>query len=221
MSVTIPTFQELKTRQRAERDHHGSAVGTRIHRALSWWQRAEQCATDDRDGQFIFLWIAFNAAYANETGEYRINENQRYNDFLARLASLDNQQKLAELVWERFPNAIRVLLNNHFVFQPFWDHLNHLESGHDWQAQFEKARRAAHQALAGRDTAKILGIVFSRLYTLRNQLIHGGATWGSKVNRSQLKDAVQILGDAMPLIIEIMLDNAHQHWGEACYPVVE
>lgn len=35
----------------------------RMHRALSWLQRAE-AAGDDHDVGFICLWIAFNAAYA-------------------------------------------------------------------------------------------------------------------------------------------------------------
>ena len=57
------TYQELKDRQRQERETHGEFLGIRIHRALSWLNRAEQCA-DDSDSHVIFLWIAFNAAYA-------------------------------------------------------------------------------------------------------------------------------------------------------------
>jgi len=59
------THLSLKNRQRAERDKHHINLGLRVHRALSWLDRSEQC-TDDYDGKFIFLWIAFNAAYANE-----------------------------------------------------------------------------------------------------------------------------------------------------------
>lgn len=39
-----------------------SNLRLRAHRALSWLDRTEQA--DDLDGSFIFLWIAFNAAYA-------------------------------------------------------------------------------------------------------------------------------------------------------------
>lgn len=38
-------------------------MGLRVHRSISWIGRPEQ-ATDD-DGRFIFLWIAFDAAYAD------------------------------------------------------------------------------------------------------------------------------------------------------------
>ena len=113
-----------------------------------------------------------------------------------------------------------MLLQNKFVFQPFWDHHNRLPDSDDWAERFEKANRAASAALAARDTGKVLGIVFARLYTLRNQLVHGGATWNSSVNRDQLRDANAIMGTLVPHVIRIMMDNAREHWGEPCYPVV-
>lgn len=39
----------------------------RMHRSLSWLKRAEAAGSDD-DVAFICLWIAFNAAYAQDTG---------------------------------------------------------------------------------------------------------------------------------------------------------
>ncbi len=58
-------YAELKTTQRKYRDGFPSGLGLRTHRSLSWLQRAEQEQGDD-DARFIFLWIAFNAAYAHE-----------------------------------------------------------------------------------------------------------------------------------------------------------
>ncbi|EPC00377.1 hypothetical protein L861_13975 [Litchfieldella anticariensis FP35 = DSM 16096] len=210
-------YQELKARQREERDSHPEGLALRVHRALSWLHRAEQC--EDEDGRFIFLWIAFNAAYANELGEIRVAEGKMFGQFLARLVNLDTTGRLNNLVWKSYPGAIRVLLDNPFVFQPYWDHQNALAGSDDWEERFEKAKRAAHQALSSQDTGTVLSIIFSRLYTLRNQLIHGGATWNSSVNRDQLRDANGILGDIVPVVIEIMLDNVQAHWGDACYPV--
>ena len=56
---------------------------------------------------------------------------------------------------------------------------------------------------------------------LNNQLIHGGATYKSSVNRDQVRDSANLLGRLIPLIIEIMLDNPEEAWGEIYYPVVE
>ncbi|MCE0732430.1 hypothetical protein LWH48_06390 [Halomonas sp. G15] len=211
------THTHLKARQRTERHQHAEGIGLRIHRALSWLLRSELC--DDDDGRFIFLWIAFNAAYANDLGEMRVPESRLLGEFLQRLSQLDNHDYLYQLVWSRYPGAIRVLLDNRYVFQSYWDHQNGLPGSEDWEVRFASARQAAHAALANHDTGTVLSIVFQRLYTLRNQLIHGGATWGSSVNREQLRDANNIMGEVVPAIIAILLDNAHRHWGDACYPV--
>ena len=207
----------LKERQRQERARHPEGLALRVHRSLSWLDRAGQC--EDPDGRFIFLWIAFNAAYSDEGRDYFRGEGLRYSHFLQRLVDLDEQRRLEAVVWDHYPNAIRVLLDNRYVFQPYWDHLNGMDDAGDWEQQFKRAKAASSRALAARDTGKLLGIVFSRLYTLRNQLIHGGATWDSSVNRAQLRDGNQILGEVVPLAIDIMMDHCAELWGDACYPV--
>ena len=75
--------------------------------------------------------------------------------------------------------------------------------------------------LADHRTVTVLAIVLSRVYTLRNQLIHGGATWNGSVNRDQLRDCSAFLGKLVPFVIKLMMDNPDTLWGDACYPVVE
>jgi hypothetical protein len=67
----------------------------------------------------------------------------------------------------------------------------------------------------------ILEILFDRLYTLRNQILHGGATWNSKVNRSQVQDGQSIIGFLIPNFLQIMMDNQNENWGKLVFPVVE
>lgn len=86
--------------------------------------------------------------------------------------------------------------------------------------RFAKGKHAAQTALASGNSPQLLGVVFNRLYTLRNQLIHGGATWNGSVNRKQLSDCVQLLGKLVPVIIELMIENPNSLWGDACYPVI-
>ena len=212
-------YQALKERQRQERDNHPENAALRIHRALSWLNRAEQC--EDLDGRFVFLWIAFNAAYANELGDISISESELFDNFLKRLIDLDKNKSLHNIVWKQYTNALRVLLDNHYIYQPFWHYHNGISGYEDWQERFKLSKQSAHRALAANDTATVLSIVFRRLYTLRNQIIHGGATYNSRANRDQMRDAASILGEVVPSIIEIMLDNANAYWGEACYPVVD
>ena len=36
---------------------------------------------------------------------------------------------------------------------------------------------------------------------------------------AELGYSTMVNGDLVPNVIEIMMDNALEHWGEACYPV--
>jgi hypothetical protein len=218
------SYESLKARQRAERHAHHPNLALRVHRALSWLHRAEQLErSDDQDGRFIFLWIAFNAAYATEIDDrYRLSEQGTFRAFLQKLVDLDaGRGRIEELVWREFPGSIRLLLDNPYVFQDFWGFHNGSLPEEEWQRRFAEAKRAAHRALGDRDTATVLGVVLSRIYTLRNQLMHGGATWNSSVNRDQIRDCTSLMGKLVPLVIEIMLDHPEALWGDACYPVVD
>lgn len=71
-----------------------------------------------------------------------------------------------------------------------------------------------------KDTAKVLAIVFDRLYVLRNQLVHGGATWNSSVNRQQVRDGAAILGALLPILIELIISHPGEDHGDILYPVL-
>ena len=217
-------YERLKERHRAERGPWHPNLSLRVHRALSWLHRAEQLGkADDTDGQFIVLWIAFNAAYATDIDEkHRESEQQTFRDFLEKLAELDKGHKRFDaLVWTEFPKSIRVLLDNPYVFADFWKAQNGTLAEAAWEKNFEAANRAARTALGRQDTVTVLSVVLSRIYTLRNQLIHGGSTWGSSVNREQLRDCTNFMAKLVPLTIEVMMDHPETLWGQACYPVVK
>ncbi len=210
----------LKARQRAEREQYPEHIGLRIHRALSWLGRADDCDAADDDARFMFLWIAFNAAYANRMNDYETLTAQKiFGKFIEKLVNLDRRRLLSDLVWDEFSSSIRILLHNKYVFGPFWGRMGEHGSGEDWQTKFAAARHAANKAIATNNTRAVLGIVFSRLYVLRNQLMHGGATYSSRVNRDQVRDCTNLMGKAVPAIISIMMDNTREIWGQPYYPV--
>lgn len=68
------------------------------------------------------------------------------------------------------------MLDNRYVLQPFWDYKNGKITENEWKEDFDKNNKKALTALANQDTYNILLVVFDRLYTLRNQIVHGGAT---------------------------------------------
>jgi hypothetical protein len=212
-------FAHLKQKQREIRFGFPEPVGLRVHRAISWLGRAE-VESEDYDVRFIMLWIGFNAAYAKDVGAELDNEREAFRVFFEALVTLDKDNRIYNAVWVRFPHEIRVLLNNRYVFAPFWSFQNGSGSA-DWEQSLESAKKVIATAMARRDTPRLLAVVFDRLYVLRNQLVHGGSTWNSSVNRDQVRDGAAVLGTLLPIFIDIMMDNPYRDWGRPFYPVVE
>jgi hypothetical protein len=230
MPVPFPvelTHAHLKARQRAERVQFAEAydqtgLGLRIHRALSWLERAESLGREgDTDGQFIFLWIAFNAAYGKDLAhESEISEQQAFGLFIHMILKLDTaRNRIAHLVRNEFAHSISKLLSNKFVFPDYWRARRGMISGEAFLTTFDRAQREAYLAQTAGETETILRHVLARVYTLRNQLVHGGATWKSTLNRDQVEDATALMVKLVPLIITIMMDNPASPWAIPAYPV--
>ena len=211
------TALALKERHREIRDGQPDALRLRIHRSLSWLIRSEQEA-DDPDTRFILQWIALNAAYAREFGREE-TERDRARGFVETLVRLDANKRLHQALFQQFTGPIRTLIDNKFTFEPFWTAMRTHDSSGRWEESFANSKKAAFAAVMQGDTAKVLGIVFDRLYVLRNQLIHGGATWNSQINRAQVADGIAILGTLVPLVLAIMMEHP-QDYGDVLYPVV-
>ncbi len=212
--------ETLKSKHRNLRDGHPIPLTLRVHRALSWLGRAE-AEDDDLDVRFILLWIGFNAAYAADLDSAFDSERGHFKAFFERLVRLDQEQRIYEAVWGRFSNEIRLLLNNKFVFAPFWANENGVPGNDDWADRLAASQKVVAAAMVKRNTPKILSVMFDRLYVLRNQLIHGGATWHSSVNRDQVRDGAAVMGWLLPIFVDIMMDHPEHEWGMPYYPVVE
>ena len=214
------SYVALKARHRNLRQDFDESFSIRIHRALSWLERAEK-ETDDADAAFIFYWISFNANYSiDRAHSNRISEGQQFRDFFNLVTKLDKSNSLYEIVWERFTQEIRSLLNNEYIYANFW-HISHKGEGDNWQKGFQETREIVNRALVAKNTVVILQILFSRLYTLRNQLVHGNATWNGTINRQQVNDGFKLISNLQPLFLSIMMDNPNENWGKLAFPIMD
>ena len=209
------------------------APNLRLRRALSWLSRAEEeFARDDFDAAFIFHWIAFNAAYGRLGPEP--TEKKFFHEYLQRVISHDGDA-VKKATWSlEFP--IRRLINNKYVFQLFWDYYNQESSDSKWEKEFKDRKNQIERALHQRTlalqqkTARHIGNtigsscllceLFDRLYTLRNQLLHGGATCRGSVNRHQVKTGAEIMTVLVPCFLEVMIQYPEADWGSPRYPPV-
>lgn len=212
----MTSLEALKQRYRSSRDGQDEPLPIRIHRAVSWLVRAEQEANDP-DAQFLFLWIALNAAYASEFGFER-SEREQGNEFVRKLLALDTAGRLQSALFQQFSGPIRTLIENRFVFEPFWKAARDHDSSGIWETRFAASKKSALLAVMEKRTDVVLSIVLDRLYTLRNQIVHGGSTWNGSANRAQLKDAVLIMQMITPIIVELMMEQGAETFGPVAYP---
>ncbi|HHI89055.1 MAG TPA: hypothetical protein ENK01_03795 [Hellea balneolensis] len=194
-------------------------MSLRVHRALSWIKAAEQAGSED--ARFLFYWIAFNAAYAKPITKHESEgESESFRSFFKTMLNVDRDGRIYETLWQSYPGPIRILLENKFVYGPFWRY--HAGLGErDWEVKFATSRKLAGRALESKDSLSLLTNLFSRIYVLRNQIVHGGATWGSKVNRDQIRDCTNLLRALVPCFVSLMMDSPNRSWDAPSYPVVD
>lgn len=207
----------LKAALKAKRDQFNEPMATRIHRAISWLAKAE--AEEDDDAKLIFYWISFNAAYADSISE-GLETREQFKLFLQKLLKQDMQQQIHAMLFSEFNGAIRTLISNKYIYAPFWQAQRNRDSSDAWKQSHSNSIKVATSALLSKDTVTMLSIIFDRLYVLRNQLVHGGATWQSKINRQQVADGSKMLGTIVPTLIALMLDSASVDFGDIMYPVI-
>lgn len=223
-SPDVPTpAQQLEDSYARVRSSLSDDFSIRMRRAISWLTKAQplhEC--QDYDGAFIFFWISFNAMYAIEPGSGKIpSDAAQITTFFSNLLKFDQSQSIYKTLWDRFPDSIRTLVKNQYVFTPYWEHTLGRNYELDWETALKKSEVTAMAALRNsRKTEELLSIVFDRLYTLRNQLIHGSATYQGSVNRDQVKDGSSILHYLVPQFVSIMLEQPEHDWGEVMYPAI-
>mgnify|MGYP001204438368 CR=1 FL=1 len=224
------TPDDLHQRLREQRDLFNEAHSTRLHRAISWWRAAKE-QDGNADLQFITAWIALSAcsvtdeSQAGEDGLLRLIE---------RLVALDKEQAIYNMLWHQYSGPVKALLKNQFVYGPFWD-AQRLNSGgreyregkehrqgsvSDWKVRFERSSVEALNCLSRKKVPELLAITLERLGVLKAQVIGGGATFNSRVNREQVETGAGLLMTLLPVVLNIMLEHPHDDWGELAFPVV-
>ena len=210
----------------------------RVYRSIRWIEGAvEKDEQGDDDAAFIFYWIAFNAAYAVDK-ELSIKTNETERDrfvaYFTRIVNLDTKYVIHDAIRQRFRSSIARFMKNRYVYRSFWDFRRTGEPT-DWEDWFEYDKQRVNEALdvpgtrpprslggvTRENTSLVLSKLFDRLYVLRNQLMHGGATWKGRLNRKQVREGKEILGFLIPLFVHLMMTKGWlDDWGDPPYPPI-
>ena len=213
------TSVSLKKKLKAISNQMPETHSIRLHRAISWLKGAEDQEMIP-DLRLICLWISINSLYAvDNLRATEIQERARFGSFVDKLVECDEGHRLYSILWHKFSGPVKMLIENQYVYAPFWDFQR--GQARSWENSFQQSIVDANNALSDRNVKYLLRIVLDRLYVLRNQLIHGGATYKSKINRAQVRDGGNLLGVLLPIIIELMMISWQEDWGQIYFPVIK
>ena len=210
----------------------------RFERALSWLKRSEkerESKNQDRDVQFILLWVALDSLFGRE----RDIISPLRSHIPARVAALMKEDR-AGIIWEGFylrNAALFRILQNRYIFNPFWraiaDSGVHSQESTELRvtpentehpiadSEFLKENRRVFELLAreGAYGRRVVArIIFQRLGTLRNQLMHGSSAHLEVLNRSQVEDGYRLLSAMVPRILHVMMESPDARRGAIAYP---
>lgn len=200
-------------------------VALRTYRAVSWLECAGSRG-QDAHATFVFLWISFNAAYgAKPTGRGNDVDGgsgfEHRAAFFDQLHSSDRDGALTAALSESRETVLALLRSK----QIFWRHVRKQEGARNqgnWESHFRSENDAVQRALGDQAmTADALRIVFDRLSTLRNLLMHGQISWRSRVVQPVVESAVGFLWAVVPVFVRLMIDHRDAQWSEpVAYPDV-
>ena len=193
----------------------------RLRRAKSWYQQGIKDTNSDEEC-FLFLWVAFNAAYGRAYESTAEVERKCFEEFINKIIHEDKEHKIHK--WLHSLNTLGGLLKNCYIYEPFW-RAKRENKGNSWERWFDIENKAVFDVWGKEgkdDVAKLLCTVLSRLYTLRNQMLHGGMTFGNSFGKSQLHHSCPVMKGLMKLIIDIMETDIvanpdTQKWGKVAY----
>lgn len=189
----------------------------RVHRALSWWERAGELDAEELpEARLIFNWIAFNSLYGSWDGEggAPVGDRASWGAFLSRILRWGRQGLLASRLQE-LRDPVLKLFENRFLDQQFW-------RLRDAYGNSRRPYFLGQSLYFERRWAKLLEMVFDRSYVLRSQIVHGAATRNSRLNREVLREVLRLLEGFLEVVLTIVVESgAHDDWPALCYPPIE
>ncbi len=222
MDFVASPFESLRYSLRQCREQLPDGLATRLHRAISWLHCAEQ-QHDDVDMAFVSLWIGLNACVGLASSQQSIGERDAFKAFVDKLTEHDHDRGLYACLWQTYSGPVKGLIKNPYVFHGFWEAQVATKTQNnepDWQAAFDQSSVAALNYLSRQQVPELLNIVLDRLWVLQQQIMLGGATYKSSVNRDQVVEGHKLLFSLLPIIIDIMMSAPHEDWGQLAYPVI-
>ena len=211
----------MPTRDRLVRQDTENDLRVRIHRACKALRQGERAESDGtaegQDASIVFRWVALNALYGDWDWDAGMpaRDRQSLDRFTSEISRVDTEERIRQTL-EAHGDDARALLESPFLIDRFW------RDGEWDQVRPQRGRaRNFNEELRSERTSAALHRVLMVIYFLRCQIVHGGATMGSSVNRVTVDPAARLLRALSGQIIAVSMERGlEMTWGELCYPPV-
>lgn len=195
----------------------------RLQRADSWIQAASGLEPDQLHEAFIFLYIAFNCLYGRR--KYEGDETQIEEDldaFFSKILAMHGTdvQHGGTILKDALTTCRQdgaVLIRDRFLVNRYW---RGTQPPAALQAKLNKEALGALEALVDSAYREFLSLVFRRISVLRNQVMHGCATYGARsYGRASLTKALRVLRALVPAFYQLVRRYGHDVvWDPIPYP---
>ena len=194
----------------------------RLQRADSWMQAAAALRPEQQHESFIFLYIAFNCLYGRR--QYEGDETQIGKDLAeffqkVRVMSARDVEEGGTLLKKAVAAARRdgaILIRDKFLSNRYWRG----GSSVALQKQLNKEESLVEEQLALGSYDMFLDLAFRRISVLRNQIMHGCATYGARSHgQASLAKGLRFLKVMVPAFYELTKLYGHEvKWDPIPYP---
>ena len=173
----------------------------RIHRAFTWLERAAECGDDRLDDRVLAQWAGLSALSArwDAARSQPVAERTALAAWVRQLAASDHDGIIAATL-ERERTLVAGLFADRYLARHF-DAVD------------------VRELLARGRWERVLAGVLERCALVHAQLAHGGATYGSRANRTVLKRASGALDAVALAAIQVTVNHGYaDDWGPLCWP---
>ena len=173
----------------------------RIHRAFTWLERAARCREQELDDRVLAQWSGLAALFArwDERRGQPVPEQAALAAFVRQLAATDHDGILAATI-----DRERTLVSSMFADRYLARHFEAVDP---------------RELLARRRWDRVLAHLLERCALVHAQLAQGGATYGSRENRTVLKRTSMMLDAIALAAVQVVINHGYaDDWGGLCWP---
>ncbi len=199
------------------------SLAERLERAESWITAASSLHTTQLHERFLFLCIALNSLLTRRRYEgEKALLREDLDEFLKKILVLSKlDEDRGGTILKKAIQACRqdgaVLIRDRFLKDAYW---RRSEASPELQQRLVREALHATSRLLDGDSRTFLSLTLSRILVLRNQIMHGCATYGERSRgRSSLARGVGFLKVLIPALFRLASLYGHAvKWDPVPYP---